>query len=154
MLISGGNQDENSSDFGIHGNIILFTCTENIHDLLTYYDLRFQWTSQPDVQLFINFSDYPFSSPDYIQQKAGHAFCFFWLAVSFHWKFKRVNTVFLLSVAYAAITEIAQLYFSRTGCLLDVGYDSAGIILFLLIYKGLNDSSRSRTFWHSNSTHD
>ncbi|MCR8850403.1 VanZ family protein [Rossellomorea sp. SC111] len=135
------------------GLLFCLTCTENIHNLLHYYDLRFQWTGQPDVKPFFNFSDYPFSSPGYLQQKAGHAFCFFWLATFFHWIFKRLTTVFLFSVAYASFTEIAQLYFSRTGCLLDVCYDSVGILLFIFIGKSLHYMDRSKSKWQSNSTH-
>lgn len=134
------------------GILFCLTCTENFHDLLNYHDLKFQWISQPDLKPFFNLTDYPFSSPGYLQQKAGHAFCFFWLAVSFYWLFKRLHTAFLFSIGYATFTEMAQLYFSRTGCLLDVCYDSAGILLFIFIGRGLTYKDRSTLKSHMNST--
>lgn len=44
----------------------------------------------------------------------------------------------MVSLAAALSTEVAQLYFSRSVRLLDVGFDLAGILLFvvlLLIYR-------------------
>lgn len=72
------------------GMLFCLTCTGNFHDLLNYYDLRFQWVSQP---------------------------------------------------------------FSRTGCLLDVCYDSIGILLFVLISKILTYKNRSSVKSQSNSTY-
>lgn len=117
--------------------VILFclTCSEDFYVLMTKYELKFKWISRPDFRLFFNFTEYPFSSPYYIGQKAGHAFCFFWLAFSFSWVFKRLFPVFLFSVGYALFTEVAQLFFSRTGCLLDICYDSAGVLFFVTIRK-------------------
>ena len=127
------------------GILFCLTCTESLHNLLNHHTLKFHWTGKPDVKLFLNFSDYPFNSPGYIKQKAGHAFCFFWLAFSYKSIFRKQYTVFFCAVSYAFITEIAQLFFSRTGCLLDVGYDAAGIIMFIAVYRTFHWRGRLRS---------
>lgn len=54
----------------------------------------------------------------------------------------------MVSLAAALSSEVAQLYFSRSGRLLDVGYDIAGMLLFiflLLIYLFVKNIHRELT---------
>ncbi|MGM0829994.1 MAG: hypothetical protein ACQEU4_17370 [Bacillota bacterium] len=48
-------------------------------------------------------------------------------------------------VCFAFFTEVAQLFFSRTGCLLDVAYDTVGVIVFIaiLIVGRITNSKKS-----------
>ncbi|WP_171050969.1 VanZ family protein [Bacillus sp. BHET2] len=120
------------------GILFCLTCTESLHEFVEHQALTFQWTGDPELKSFINFTDYPFSNPSYIKQKVGHAFCFFWLAYSFILVLRNQYMIFFCSVSYALFTESAQLFFSRTGCLLDVGYDTAGILMFFVVYRILH----------------
>ncbi len=110
--------------------IFILTCTKNVHDLILYQQVYFQWNDQPDFSKFFVFTDYPFHSSTYVFQKMGHGmffflFSFFLSRVTFSYK-----VVFAVGVSYALVTEIAQLFFSRTGCLLDVVYDSIGVVSY------------------------
>jgi VanZ family protein len=110
--------------------IFIFTCTKDFHDLLLYHQIDFEWNHHPDFSKFFDFTSYPFQSSTYVLQKTGHALCFFIFSfllskVTYTFKF-----VFTFGVSYAFITEVAQLFFSRTGCLLDVLYDSVGVLSY------------------------
>lgn len=113
--------------------IFLLTCTENVQELVFYQHLHFKLNPNPDFTKFLNFTGYPFGSPLYFTQKIGHGLFFF----LFSFLLNRVTNKFLIvipiSIGYALITEIAQVYFSRTGCLLDVFYDSVGIFSYFAL---------------------
>lgn len=127
------------------GLLFCLTCTENLQTLLNNHMLIFKLDTEPDFGSFFNFTDYPFQSPAYIQQKLSHALCFFWLAFTYKWVFRKLSTVFFYSVCFAFFTEVAQLFFSRTGCLLDVAYDTVGVIVFiaLMVVGGVTNSKKS-----------
>lgn len=110
--------------------IFLLTCTENVHELVYYQHLHFQFNPHPDFNTFLNFTDYPFGSPAYFTQKIGHGMFFFLFSLLISRVANKFLIVTTISIGYAFITEIAQLYFSRTGCLLDVFYDSLGIFSY------------------------
>jgi VanZ family protein len=114
--------------------IFIFTCTENITMLYREKIPRFKWNSDPDFSAFFNFTYYSFTSPTYIFQKTGHAVAFFLLTLIVFVVITRVGMSLLLSFSFALFTEIAQLFFHRTGCLLDVGYDMAGVFGFVFMY--------------------
>lgn len=110
--------------------IFVLTCTRNIHELILYHRVYFEWNGQPDFSKFFDFTSYPFHSSTYWIRKIGHGLFFLLLSfflsrVTFYYK-----VVFAVGVSYALITEMAQLFFSRTGCLLDVFYDSIGIVSY------------------------
>ncbi|PFA67302.1 hypothetical protein CN378_10665 [Bacillus sp. AFS015802] len=120
--------------------IFILTCTKSVQDFIFYRQLYFQWNPHPDFSKFLDFSSYPFDSPTYVFQKMGHGMFFFLFSfllrrVTYTFKF-----VFTIGCSFAFATEFAQLFFSRTGCLLDVLYDSVGVLsycsIFLIITKG------------------
>lgn len=71
------------------------------------------------------------SDPTYLSQKLGHVLFFFFLAYLGYWAWRSLGLVMMVSLAAALSTEVAQLYFSRSGRLLDVGFDLAGMLLFI-----------------------
>ncbi|WP_061810414.1 VanZ family protein [Rossellomorea vietnamensis] len=113
--------------------IFLLTCTENVHELVFYQQLHFQFNPHPDFNPFLNFTGYPFGSPTYFTQKIGHGMCFFLFSLLLSRVANKILIVIPISIGYALITEIAQVYFSRTGCLLDVFYDSVGIFSYFAL---------------------
>jgi hypothetical protein len=50
-----------------------------------------------------------------------------------HFTIRKGSSGFILSVDFGLFTEIAQHYFSMSGCLLDVGYDVLGISLYFIL---------------------
>ncbi|MCM3652945.1 VanZ family protein [Metabacillus litoralis] len=116
------------------GMIFIFTCTESLFLLLQEQKLSFQFNTSPSFSDF--FINDLINNPDitYFNQKAGHIICFFILALLLYWTSHRVwlTTLLLLIVAFS--TEFAQLFFSRSGRLLDVFYDSIGLTMFLVFY--------------------
>lgn len=114
--------------------LFLFTCTENLHLLLTNYSLNFRFNPSPNAWTFFNNDLIYVSDPSYISQKLGHTFYFFLLAGLIFHAWKSIRLVFLISLAAALSSEVAQLYFSRSGRLLDVGYDLAGMLLFVGLF--------------------
>ncbi|MBH9968206.1 VanZ family protein [[Bacillus] enclensis] len=114
--------------------IFIFTCTEKLTRLYIEGIPRFRWNPDPDYSAFFDFTSYPFTSPAYIYQKAGHALAFCLLAAIVFMVVNRLGTTIFISAGYALITEVAQLFFYRTGCLLDVGYDMAGVLVFVAVY--------------------
>ncbi|MFI8575758.1 VanZ family protein [Rossellomorea aquimaris] len=120
--------------------IFLLTCTENVDELVFNQQLHFQFNPYPDFNPFLNFTGYPFGSSVYITQKMGHGLFFFLFSLLLSRVTNKFLTVITISILYALITEIAQLYFSRTGCLLDVFYDSLGVLSYYTVW--LNSSKK------------
>jgi VanZ family protein len=81
----------------------------------------------------LEFYSNSFNDPSYIFQKAGHGAAFFILAAVVYWALQNVSAAFIASMVFAFFTEVMQLHFSRTGCLVDVGYDTMGILCGLVI---------------------
>ena len=116
-------------------NLFILTCTENFTGLIEEGKISFHWIPNPDYMKFLNMHSYSFQEPSYIFQKAGHCAAFLILAVVVYWMINNMIAAFSVSVIFAIFTEVMQLHFSRTGCLLDVGYDTIGILCGLLICK-------------------
>jgi VanZ like family len=114
-------------------NLFILTCIESLPGLFKEGTISFQWIPNPDYINFFAFQSYSFNDPTYIFQKMGHAAAFFILTTIVYWAMKNVTAAFIISVTFAITTEVMQLHFSRTGCLLDVGYDTVGILCGLLV---------------------
>lgn len=113
--------------------LIVFTCTESLSLLLTDYEITFRFNPFPEAMSFFNNDLIYVSDPTYISQKLGHIISFAFLAYLVYWAWKSLGLVVMVSLASALSTEVAQLYFSRSGRLLDVGYDLAGMLLFIVL---------------------
>jgi VanZ family protein len=110
--------------------ILLFTCTASFHDLVQYGIVRFQWSGEPEFAMF--FSPLPDGlSSGIIIQKVGHVITFHLLTLLLLLKLRSRITILLLAASFASLTEILQLYFTRSGRLVDVGLDLIGILIAL-----------------------
>ncbi|NMH67553.1 VanZ family protein [Bacillus sp. RO3] len=127
----------------------ILTCTESIEKLFREGRPSFLWNPDPDLKSFLDFDSYPFDSPAYLTQKSGHIMAFYLLAFFTHSALRKASVVFILSASFGLFTEASQLFFSRTGCLLDVGYDVMGITLYFIFQlagqKRIENSSRVRS---------
>lgn len=107
--------------------LFIFTCSVNFQQLIHYHVIDFQINASPDWSELFKL-DFQWSSNDWIQRKVGHflGFCLLALLASDLGKYK---SAFYLSVIYALLTEILQLFFFRGGRIYDVINDSLGILL-------------------------
>ena len=115
--------------------LFVFTCTESLSLLLSDYEIVFRFNPVPDGLSFFHNDLVNVSDPTYLSQKLGHFLSFFFLAYLVYWAWKSVGLVMMVSLATALSTEVAQLHFSRSGRLLDVGFDLAGMLMFLVLYS-------------------
>lgn len=123
------------------GLVFIFTCTTSLEDLLQQGIITFKWTSQP------NFSEFLYPLPTgfdeaFITRKMGHAVSFFILTLLVYYRFLSVKMMIAMSLLYASITEILQLFFQRGGRLFDIGIDGIGIVvafIFVAIVLSMNN---------------
>jgi VanZ family protein len=101
---------------------------------ITEQELHFQFTSYPNLADFFLNDLSSLNDITYVIQKLGHFICFFFLAMLLYWALQRWVLVVVISVGFAFLTEVVQLYFSRSGRLLDVVYDLAGVMVFVGVY--------------------
>jgi VanZ family protein len=113
------------------GLLFILTCTTSIELLFQQQRLLFQWNSSPSFSEF--FSPLPSElSEAFITRKIGHSLSFFILTVLMLSRIS-LKYAFVASLVIAAMTEILQLFFQRDGRLFDIGFDSLGIILAILL---------------------
>lgn len=126
--------------YGYIAFLFLATCTENVSVLLSQQVIRFRFNGSPSVKEFF-YNDFDLQDSTYVNQKLGHILSFFILSLIVYWIWRSVLVNLLVSLAVALSTEVSQLFFSRSGRLLDVGYDMSGALLFLLFlgsYRGID----------------
>ncbi|MBM7606278.1 VanZ family protein [Metabacillus crassostreae] len=114
--------------------LFLATCTESLSLLILQQKVTFNFTINPPVWDFFR-NDLTLEDPTYVIQKIGHIFSFFIFGVLIYWVWRSIQVVLSISFTVALSTEVAQLFFSRSGRLLDVIYDLSGIFLFLLFFE-------------------
>jgi hypothetical protein len=110
------------------------TCMASITDLIEHQQIRFLVTDQPDFRNFFEYRSFLYNDPVYISQKSGHALRFLILAVLLMTLFHSLKVVVHVSWTFALFTELAQMFLSSTGCLIDVMYDLGGILIFFMIH--------------------
>jgi VanZ family protein len=114
------------------GLLFLFTCTESMEQFVQQGIINFSWSPQPNFYEFL----YPLpTSPDtaFISRKMGHALSFFILSLLSFSLFLSIRKMLTISLLYAVITEVLQLFFHRGGRLFDIGFDGIGILGALII---------------------
>ncbi|WP_335872542.1 VanZ family protein [Bacillus sp. 2205SS5-2] len=116
------------------GILFVLTCSSNVSTFMDERAISFHVNSHPELLRFFSFQEFSLENPYYLSQKTGHILAFFLFTLVLKFAFKRLVVVIFISVTYAFFTEIAQLFFSRTGRLLDVIYDTTGIFLFIGFY--------------------
>jgi VanZ family protein len=110
--------------------ILIFTCVSSFQDLLQLGVLRFRWDAQPTFSDFLSPLPYHLSK-GFLLQKLGHIVVFQVLTFLLLVKYRSICIILIAAVAFATLTEILQLYFTRGGRAFDVGFDVIGILLAL-----------------------
>ncbi|MFD1926758.1 VanZ family protein [Sporosarcina siberiensis] len=117
--------------------ILVAICNADPHAFLYEQVVSFNINPTPAfTDLFLVEGIYVTSS-FYLVQKIGHFSVFGLLYIFLLRSFNNVKTALLVSITFAFVTEIAQLYFNRTGRLVDVAIDLIGIFLAYYLSKKL-----------------
>lgn len=121
--------------------LFVCTCTVSLRFLLSDSFIHFRFTAHPNWRELWIVSDINLHYKFYVMSKIGHFSGFFILSLIFT-NFGRIKKGLLLSIGYAVLTEILQLFFHRDGRIVDMFIDSAGILLAYWICGRLLDSSK------------
>lgn len=106
-----------------------FLFTSDLIALLDHGAMDIHITSHPD---FVFFDIYELRV-DVVIQKTGHLFMFaIWLLTIF-FAIKRLKPAVWITLGLALFSELIQPYFTRDGRLLDVAFDSVGILLMAFL---------------------
>lgn len=109
--------------------MVAFLFTSDLIALLDHGALNIHTTSHPE---FAFFDLYEFRF-DVVIQKIGHLFMFaIWLLTIFL-VVKRLKTAVWITLGLALASELIQPYFTRDGHLLDVAFDSVGVLLMAFV---------------------
>jgi VanZ family protein len=118
------------------GLIFLFTCTESMEQLLQQGLIRFSWSKSPNMTEFW----YPLPTTldtTFISRKLGHALSFFILSILIFSVSLSKKKMLAISLLYAVITEMLQLFSHRGGRLFDIGFDALGVVAALTIVASI-----------------
>lgn len=107
--------------------LFIFTCSLNFHLLIKYHIINFKFNPTPDWSELLKL-DFQWSSHEWILRKIGHLIGFFILALISS-DYGRYKSAFYITIFYAALTEILQLFFFRGGRIYDIANDSLGVLL-------------------------
>lgn len=116
--------------------IFLFTCTESMEQFLQQGVISFSWSKHPNMSEFF----YPLPTTfdtTFIHRKLGHALSFFILSILIFKLFLSKRKMLAISLFYAGLTEVLQLFFQRGGRLFDIGFDGIGVIAALIIVASI-----------------
>ena len=114
--------------------LLLHTWTSNLGTLLRNQSISFTWIASPDYLSFFYLQDISTIHHYFIIVKTGHfvGFAIFDYLL-FKW-LKNHKRSLVISISFALMTEILQLYFGRDGRMYDLVIDTMGIysVYFLL----------------------
>jgi len=114
--------------------LLLHTWTSNLGVLLRDQEVSFTWVASPNFLSFFYLQDIGTIHHYFIIVKTGHfvGFAIFDYLL-FKW-LKNHKQSMILSISFALMTEILQLYFGRDGRMYDLVIDTMGIysVYFLL----------------------
>jgi VanZ family protein len=121
--------------------IALFT--EDLHAFLYNHEINFLFNPHPNLtDLFADsFHDTPF----YYLAKSGHIFMFAVLVLLLYSNCRRLGVTILVGIVLAIGSEVLQLFFNRTGRVLDMFIDGIGIMLgvvLLVVYFSVRGTVR------------
>jgi len=119
--------------------ILIATCTSDPHAFLYQQVVSFKVDSSPVFTDLFIVGDIPWTSSFYLIQKASHIIGFGVLFIMLQRQFNNIKTAFVISGLFALLTEVLQLYFSRSGRLFDVGIDLVGIFFAFILYKSIKN---------------
>jgi VanZ family protein len=114
--------------------LLLHTWSSNLGALLRYQTISFTWVASPNYLSFFYLQDISTIHHYFIIVKTGH---FVGFAIFDYLLFKWLRNhkqSLVLSISFALMTEILQLYFGRDGRMYDLVIDTMGIysVYFLL----------------------
>lgn len=109
------------------GFLFVCTCTINFWAMVKYQFIYFRFNEQPNWHELLKVK-FDWHDKSDIIQKAGHFGGFFILALILT-DLGKYKSGIPLSLGYAVITEILQLYFHRDGRVVDIFIDALGILL-------------------------
>ncbi|MEH7438588.1 VanZ family protein [Neobacillus drentensis] len=115
--------------------ILLHTWTSNLGALLRNQTFSFTWIVSPDYLSFFYLQDISTIHHYFIIVKTGH---FVGFAIFDYLLFKWLNNhkrSLVISISFALITEILQLYFGRDGRMYDLVIDTLGILTVYFLLK-------------------
>lgn len=118
--------------------IFVATCTSDPHAFLFQHVVSFKIDSSPVFADLLIIGDIPLTSGFYLIQKTAHVIGFGLLYILLLRGFNNIKIAFVISGLYAFTTEFLQLYFNRSGRLVDVGIDLVGIYLAYLLCKAFS----------------
>ncbi len=131
--------------------IFVCTCSSSFADLKESGKVHFEWQGNPSFEDLL--LPWPSGADrDFAVQKAGHALAFFVFACGLLQILSYTYAV-LLSSLYGLATEILQLYFTRSGLLLDVLVDCLGIALAVILFLVIKNLTRRHVHKDSASFH-
>ncbi|AJY73472.1 VanZ family protein [Paenibacillus beijingensis] len=113
--------------------LFIFTCTVSLSMLLKHQYIHFNFNPDPHFRQFFRLMDINKIHDEWIVVKLGHFIGFAIMDVLLFNMVRRKNTALLLSILFAIVTEIFQLYFHRDGRLYDVLIDSSGALISYLL---------------------
>ncbi|MEK4484710.1 VanZ family protein [Psychrobacillus sp. FSL H8-0484] len=115
--------------------ILVAICTFDAYAFLYNQVVGFTFQTNPNFSELFIINDMKLTEKFYVIQKTGHMICFAILYVLHLLWVRKYGIAFVLTVIFAAFTEILQLYFYRNGRLVDVAIDLVGISFAYLICK-------------------
>lgn len=128
--------------------LLVFTCASDSSFWVNGTVPSFHWLGSADFHELTTL-DLKYTS-GYIIRKIGHFSGFAVLAVLFYRRSKSTVMSILVSIAFALLTELLQLYFGRDGRLYDVAIDSAGVLLGAMVVQIVNRIKFDRNLSNAN----
>lgn len=124
--------------------LLLHTWTSNLGLLLRDQTVSFKWLVSPNYLSFFYLQDISTIHHYFIIVKTGHFIGFAIFDYLLYRWLKNHKWSMLISITFALMTEILQLYFGRDGRLYDLVIDSLGILTVYFILKNHLHSEQSQ----------
>jgi VanZ family protein len=116
---------------------------ESLESLLSLGNVDFTWNESPNFSSFFSFYDITIIHKWWFMVKFGHFIGFAIMKLLLYWWLKDKKIATIVSIMFAAFTEILQLFFGRDGRLYDIVIDSMGVLIALYL---LNKYSAFRRY--------
>lgn len=109
--------------------ILSFIWTHDLNGALYSLHFHFDLNKHPNFMDLFNFSDISLRSRYWWLAKIGHLIGFALLDFFLFLLIRSKRTTLIITVTFAIVTEVVQLYFYRDGRLYDICIDSLGALL-------------------------
>ncbi|WP_191559998.1 VanZ family protein [Metabacillus idriensis] len=127
----------------------LFTFTSDLLSLLTGDYIGLTFRANPDISDLLLYNDINLDSKFYVVTKIGHAFYFFIFTIIMTFMY-RMRTAIWWGAALTVSSEILQLYFMRSGRIVDMMYDFSGVIAGIIFLSVISGPSKQKQFVEGN----